>query len=206
MGRLPGTQLSRGRGGFLPITVWLPSPWRWPRCLGVGEVEKGAIKWRRGRSEVQPLAQALARLPEVKSGRDGFSSSGRPVGVACCFSTGPRTSSPPPARSREVLASLREGLALAPEVMAGGEVVPAPPPPPPWASDAPHPEEGKSCQVLGPRAWSPALPVGEGRGLARPRARAAVGVARESEDGGLPAARRGGRRTTRSRPPRAAAC
>lgn len=125
LGRLPGTQPSRGRGGFLPITVWLPSPWWWPRCLGVGEVEKGAIKWRRGRSEVQPLAQALARLPEVKSGRDGFSSSGRRVVVACCFSTGPRTSSAP-ARSREVLASLREGLALAPEVMAGGEVVPAP--------------------------------------------------------------------------------
>lgn len=33
--------------------------------------------------------------------------------------------------------------------------------------------------------------MGEGRGLARPSARAAVGVARESEDGGLPAAASG---------------
>lgn len=77
---------------------------------------------------MQPFAQALARLPEVKEreGREGrLSSSGRRAGVACCFSTGPRTS-PAPARSREALVSLREGLVLAPEVMAGGEVVPAP--------------------------------------------------------------------------------
>lgn len=69
------THPSQGRGGFLPITVCLPSPWCWPRCLGVGEVVKGAIKWRRGRSEVLRLAQALARLPEVKSGRDAGSAS-----------------------------------------------------------------------------------------------------------------------------------
>lgn len=53
------THTSQGRGGFLPITACSPSPWCWPRCLGVGEVVKGAIKWRRGRSEVLPLAQAF---------------------------------------------------------------------------------------------------------------------------------------------------
>lgn len=36
----------------------------------MGEVGEGAIKWRRGRSEAQSFAQALARLPEVKSGRE----------------------------------------------------------------------------------------------------------------------------------------
>ena len=51
--RLSGAQPFERRGGFLPITACLPSPWRWPGSLGVGEVGEGAIKWRRGRSEVQ---------------------------------------------------------------------------------------------------------------------------------------------------------
>lgn len=70
---------SQGRGGFLPITACLPSPWCWPRCLGVGEVVKGAIKWRRGRSEVLPLAQAFgpASGGEERAGRKGRRPSSR---------------------------------------------------------------------------------------------------------------------------------
>lgn len=51
--RLRRAQPSGRRGGFLPITNRLPSPWRWTGCLGGGEVGEGAIKWRRGRSEAQ---------------------------------------------------------------------------------------------------------------------------------------------------------
>ena len=54
--RLRRAQPSERRGGFLPIIACLPSPWRWSGSLGVGEVEEGAIRWRRGRSEAQSFA------------------------------------------------------------------------------------------------------------------------------------------------------
>lgn len=121
MRRLRGAQPPEGRGGFLPITVCLPSPSRWPGSLGVGEVGEGAIKWRRGRSEAQSFAQASAPLPEVKSGREeGVCVPGREGdGGACCFSRGPYM----PVHPVEGFGGLRpagRGLVVVPEVMAAG--------------------------------------------------------------------------------------
>lgn len=50
------------RGYLLPIKACLPAPWRWSGCLGVGEVGKGAIKWRRGRSEAQSFGRLRPRF------------------------------------------------------------------------------------------------------------------------------------------------
>lgn len=63
----------------------------------MGEVEEGAIKWRRGRSEAPSFAQAVARLPEVKRGRDeGVDVPWLGGGWgACCFSEGLRAPSAP---------------------------------------------------------------------------------------------------------------
>lgn len=154
----------------MPIIGCLPAPWRWPCCLGLGEVGEGAIKWRRGRSEAQSFALASARrLPEVKSGRDtpsvlvGWAG----VGGARCFSRGLRTLYAP-LRAREALALVGEGLVLAPEVVAGE----CPCPPPPLASrrsgNAPHPAEEKGARTVFERPGVPsAIPAQGGEGGGR---------------------------------------
>jgi hypothetical protein len=97
------------RGGTVSCQSLLvcPPPGVGPAASGWGRSGRGAIKWRRGRSEAQSFAQALARLPEVKSGRDVGSAffGWAGAGGACCFFKGTRTPFAP-LRDREALALL----------------------------------------------------------------------------------------------------